>query len=557
MANYFTTKFFALEKIDHLLIEKLHVMWFLFTFLFISACNSSEEKNEQEYHIPEGMQSVYVHPEEKELVYKLAQVKPHPRQVEWQQLEFTAFIHFTVNTFTNKEWGDGTESPAIFNPTALNAEQWVRVCKEAGMRMIILTCKHHDGFALWPSNYTRHSVEYSPWRNGKGDLVKEVSQACQKYGLKFGVYLSPWDRHEPTYGTEDYNQFFVNQLTELLTQYGEVSEVWFDGANGEGPNGKKQEYNWGLYYSTVREQAPGAVIAVVGPDVRWVGNEAGKARNSEWSVIPTVAEGAENGEFDPAFRRMLVNGQDEDLGSRELLQTIGADNFIWFPAEVNTSIRPGWFYHSSEDNQVKSVEKLEEIYYKSVGGNAVFLLNIPPDKRGLIHENDVAVLQALGKKLRESFANDLTANATISASNTKENSSKFQPSNILDDNPGTYWTTDDWVEKATIELELPERMSFNRAVIQEYIPEGQRIEYLILQAWDGQNWKNISEITTIGHKRILKFETVSYQKVRINILASRFAPTLSSFGLFYVADEDTALSNERDSTDSEPDRNAD
>jgi alpha-L-fucosidase len=339
--------------------------------------------------------------ETKQLILKAVSIRPSPQQLGWQKMEFVAFIHFTVNTFTDKEWGDGTESPSIFNPTQLDTQQWVKVCKDAGMKMIILTAKHHDGFCLWPSKYTEHSVKNSPWRNGKGDVVRELADACRESGLKLGLYLSPWDRHEPTYGdTESYNKFYKNQLTELLSNYREVAEVWFDGAKGE--NAKDMEYDWLGFYAIVRELQPNAVI-FNGPDIRWVGNEAGYARESEWSVV-----NRNNKPFD------FINQTQKDLGSLEALGD--GNNLIWYPAETDVSIRPGWFYHASEDDKVKSVEKLLDIYYGSVGRNSVLLLNLPPDRRGLIHENDVKRLQELRKVLDAIFAKNLAIGAQAKAS---------------------------------------------------------------------------------------------------------------------------------------------
>ena len=316
----------------------------------------------------------------------VAEIRPTERQLQWQQLEFYGFIHFGINTFTDREWGLGNESPSLFNPTELDAEQWVRAFKSAGMRGLILTCKHHDGFCLWPSKYTDYSVKSSPWRDGRGDLVKEVSDACRKYGLKFGIYLSPWDRHEPSYGDSDrYNEFYLNQLEELLTNYGEIFAVWLDGACGEGPNGKRQVYDWDAYYDLVRRLQPNAVISVCGPDVRWCGNEAGQTRPEEWSVVPAALQDAErvqekSQKVDDGQFGKEIRSQDLDLGSREAIR--GVKDLVWYPAEVNTSIRPGWFYHESEDDKVKSLAELLDIYFNSVGGNAAFLLNVPPDNGG-------------------------------------------------------------------------------------------------------------------------------------------------------------------------------
>ena len=332
-----------------------------------------------------------------------ARLVPTPQQLAWQQQELTAFLHFGINTFTDREWGDGTEDPNLFNPTELDADQWVRVLKECGFKMVILTAKHHDGFCLWPTKTTKHSVASSAWKNGKGDVVRELRDACDKYDMKFGVYLSPWDRNASCYGDSPaYNKFFVEQLTELLTNYGKVHEVWFDGANGEGPNGKKQEYDWDTFYQTIRKLQPEAVMAIMGDDVRWVGNEKGLGRETEWSatvLTPGVyARSAAN------KKALGISETSSDLGGRDILAK--ANELFWYPSEVDVSIRPGWFYHSREDNQVKSLKHLSDIYFRSVGYNSVLLLNIPPDRRGLIHEADVARLKEFAAYRKSIFAHN-------------------------------------------------------------------------------------------------------------------------------------------------------
>ena len=335
---------------------------------------------------------------------KLTEIIPTPRQFRFQQLEFYAFIHFTVNTFTDKEWGDGTESPDIFDPVMFDAKQWVSAVKSAGMRGLILTCKHHDGFCLWDCKLTDHTVMHSPFGR---DLVLEVSKACKEEGIAFGVYLSPWDRNSPLYGKgKEYDDFFIGQLSELLTAYGEIFSVWFDGACGEGPNGKKQYYDWERYYALIRRLQPNACISVCGPDIRWCGNEAGHTRKAEWSVVPLstrdsekIAEKSQQ-EDNTEFRRR-IDVRDEDLGSRKALAN--ADELIWYPAEVNTSIRPGWFWHESENAKLRPLKELVDIYIRSVGGNATFLLNIPPARNGLIHDNDVQRLAELGEYIKKAL----------------------------------------------------------------------------------------------------------------------------------------------------------
>jgi alpha-L-fucosidase len=468
-----------------------------------------------------------------EIIRKAASVAPSSRQLTWQQQEFIAFAHFGMNTFMDQEWGKGTESPSAFNPTAFDARQWVKVIKDAGMKLLIITAKHHDGFCLWPSKYTDHSVKSSPWKGGKGDIVGEVAQACKEAGLRFGVYLSPWDRHEPTYGDSPvYNEHFRNQLRELLTNYGEISEVWFDGANAEGPNGKRQVYDWPSYYKVIRELAPKAVIAIMGPDVRWVGTESGYGRETEWSVLPNItqnldaiASSSQQYPIDGAFSPKDL--MDEDLGSRQKIKNASA--LVWYPAETDVSIRPGWFYHASQDNLVKSPAKLVDIYYGSVGRNSVLLLNIPPDKRGRITDHDITSLMGMRKILDQTFKTNLARGAAVIASNETPG---HKATTILDQHPADFWTTDDAVEAATLEFQLPKKQTFDRLMLQENISVGQRIESFRLEAWLDNTWKTVTRGTTVGYKRLLRFPTVTAQKVRLVIDSSRTSPALSSFGLY-------------------------
>ncbi len=462
----------------------------------------------------------------KDLIVRAANVRPSPQQLAWQQLEFIGFIHYTVNAFTDKEWGEGTESEAIFNPTQLDVHQWVKTCKDAGMKMVILTAKHHDGFCLWPSKYTEHSIKNSPYKGGKGDIVGELAQACREAGLKLGLYLSPWDRHEPTYGdTAGYNRYYKNQLRELLTNYGPITEVWFDGAKGE--NAKNMEYDWNGYYALVHELQPNAVI-FNGPDIRWVGNERGYARESEWSVVNS------NGSL---FG--IVNCTAKDLGSLDALGK--GERLVWYPAETDVSIRPGWFYHAREDGKVKSVEQLLDIYFSSVGYNSVLLLNLPPDRRGLIHENDVQRLRELRKVLDASFDENLAAGAKATASNVRANDPAFAADKITDGDRDTYWTTDDWTTIATVEFDLGKPRTFNVAELAEPIKTGQRISGFALDAWEGAAWKEFAHGTTVGYKRLLRFNEVTTQKVRLRILDSRVCPTLNSFGLYQAPPIDKIL----------------
>lgn len=466
-----------------------------------------------------------------EIIYKAANVTPTPQQYEWQKLEFIAFVHFGMNTFTDREWGEGNEDPKIFNPTELDAEQWIRTFKEAGMKLAVLTAKHHDGFCLWPSKFTEHSVKKSPWKNGNGDVVREFVDACRKYDLKVGLYLSPWDRNNPDYGdSPKYNQYFLNQLEELLTNYGEITEVWFDGACGEGPNGKKQVYDWQSYYRLIRKLLPDAVIFGMSPDIRWVGTETGYGRDTEWSVIPV--------KVDPIDKKKLTSERssldeiykpgdmtDYDLGSREKLYD--ADILFWYPAETDVSIRPGWFYHTSQDSLVKSVEKLVDIYFNSVGKNGVFLLNVPPDKRGLIHENDLKSLRELKSVIDKTFTKDLSSNAKVIINGSSKPVAK---ESILSD--GKYWIDEIDKTSATLEFIMPEKISFDLVMLQEEIRVGQRVEKFHLEYWDGNIWIKFTEGTTLGYKRLLRIEPVTTNRVRLVIDESRLNPTISNFGLF-------------------------
>jgi len=467
-----------------------------------------------------------------EIIKKAAHVVPSERQMNWQELEFTCFICLGVNTFTDREWGTGKENPEIFNPTQLDARQWCKVAKDAGMKLMLLTCKHHDGFCLWPSKYTDFTVASSPWKNGKGDVVKELAEACRETGLKLGVYLSPWDRNQPTYGTDEYNDFFVNQLTELLTNYGPVAEVWFDGACGEGSNGKKQVYDWDRYYKTIRELQPDAVIAIMGPDVRWVGTETGYGRETEWSVVPTlekeqnrIAENSQQlagaGTFIPAEDRMA-----KDLGSRE--EILKADGLVWYPSEVDVSIRPGWYYHAKEDSLVKSPEKLVDIYYSSLGRNSLLLLNLPPDKRGLIHENDVKSLQGMKEIIHNAFRNNLIGQANI----VGESNSAHPVNNITDGNDKTWWAAKINTPEIKIEFDLGEVKTFNQLLLQENIRNGQRIERFSLQYFHEGKWQEFTSGTTVGYKRLLRFDEVQAQKVRLIIHSSRDCPEICEIGLY-------------------------
>lgn len=505
----------------------------LFTLAIIFIVNNNLYCQNQ----PKNYVAIDSHDTMKEIIRKAANVTPSRRQYNWQRLELTAFVHFGINTFDEVEWGKKEIDISKFNPDKIDVALWVKVFKDAGMKLVILTAKHHDGFCLWPSKFTELNISRTHFQNGKGDIVRDLSNACRKAGLKFGIYLSPWDTHEKSYGTPEYNKHFMNQLTELLTNYGEISEVWFDGANGEGPNGKKQIYDWHAYYELICNLQPNAVTAVMGPDVRWVGTESGYGRQTEWSVLPVsnmdvgkIAANSQQNFLEGAF--IPRNLTEEDLGSRKKIEKISA--LIWYPAEVDVSIRPRWFYHKDDDNLVKSPEKLVDIYYNSVGLNDVLLLNVPPDKRGLITEHDIKCLRGMRYILDHTFDINIAENAAAAASSEKKgNEAKY----ILDNDLNTYWTTNDTLNTASIEINLSKEKSFNRAMLQENILVGQRIEKFHIEWYDGSKWNKFAEATTIGHKRLLRFPTVKTSKVKIVIDQCRINPTLSSFGLYMAPPE--------------------
>lgn len=445
---------------------------------------------------------------QKDAVVPADVVTPSPQQVKWQQMEYYMFIHFGPNTFTDMEWGHGDEDPRVFNPTALDAGQWARIAKQAGMKGIIVTAKHHDGFCLWPSKFSEHTVRESSWKNGNGDVLKELSEACREYGLKMGVYLSPWDRNHPAYGTPEYNGVFVNMLNEVLTGYGEMFEVWFDGANGEGPNGKKQVYDWDLFNGTVYKHQPDAVIfSDVGPGCRWIGNENGTAGETNWSMLNTAG-------FEPGAK----------APERKALNEGEPDGKNWVPGEADVSIRPGWFYSPSTDNKVKSLEQLLDIYYSSVGRNANLLLNVPVNREGLIHPNDSARLMELRHVLDETFNTNLARDAKISGASKK----------LTDNDFDTFWSPGKTVSTASFTAELGEITEFDRLELQEYIPHGQRVSSFSVEIWDEelQDFRELDRQTTIGYKRILRFPAVKTSRVRVNILDSKPGPVLSGFALY-------------------------
>ena len=468
---------------------------------------------------------------------RLIKAVPSERQLTYEKMEFFCFIHFTVNTFTGSEWGDGKEDVSIFNPTELDARKWVKTAKDAGMKGLILTCKHHDGFCLWPSKYTEHSVKNSPYKNGNGDIVREVSEACKEFGLKFGIYLSPWDRNNSSYGKgKEYDDYYVNQLTELLTEYGELYTIWLDGACGEGANGKIQKYDWIRYYKVMRELQPNAVISISGPDVRWCGNEAGEVRESEWSVVakdmtdPSITAELSQHEDNEEFRDRPLDETQSDLGSRERLKN--EKELVWYPAETDVSIRPGWFYHEEEDDKVRSFENLKDIYLKSVGGNTTLLLNIPPMKNGKIHEKDMAILKRLGEFINDTFKNNLLKNALITT--VPEHDCRGNSHDMMRiDDYNTYFMNKEGDNKLLIEIKFDECKKLNYLVLKEAITFSQRVEKFNVYFNDESGNKiKIFEGTTIGYKRIIDLKGTKTDNLTIEIEDSRVAPVMSFVGVY-------------------------
>ena len=446
---------------------------------------------------------------------------PSERQLQWHDLNFYAFVHFTTNTFNDLEWGYGDANPDIFCPDQLDAEQWCKALKAAGMKGVILTAKHHDGFCLWPSAHTDYSVKNSRWRNGQGDVVLEVSKAAKKYGLKFGVYLSPWDRHDLRYGTPDYITYYRAQLRELLTNYGPIFELWEDGANGgDGYYGGSREqrridnrtyYDWKNTNFIIRELQPKACIfSDGGPDVRWCGNESGHVGDTNWCTIHRA-------DFAPGRADAVILHQgDED----------GTD---WVPAEVDVSIRPGWFFHEKENDKVKTPSQLLDIYYNSIGRGANLILNVPANKQGLFGEQDVAALEGFGKEIEAEFSN--CVNKQISkadATNVRGGDKAFEVRKVLDGKKNTYWATDDDVKEAYLTFHFRQPTSVNRVKLQEYIPLGQRVEKYTVETLDKEGkWQKVAQGTTIGYKRLLRFETVEAKAIRVGIVG-KACPTLSN-----------------------------
>jgi len=448
---------------------------------------------------------------------------PTVRQLRWHEMEFYGFLHFTVNTFTDKEWGFGDEDEKVFNPTDFDADQIVAVAREAGMKGLILTAKHHDGFCLWPSKYTEHSVKNSPWKGGKGDVVKEISEACRRQGIRFGAYLSPWDRNHKDYGRPEYIVYYRNQLRELLTNYGELFTVWFDGANGgDGFYGGAREtrridnlvyYDWQNTWQIVRELGPMTVMfSDAGPDFRWVGNESGIAGETCWATL-NVGNGV------PGNVSANLN-QGERPGTH------------WLPAECDVSIRPGWFYHAGEDDKVKTAAQLLDIYYASVGRGACLNLNLPPDRRGRIHDEDIKSLREFRRLLDATFAVDLAKGAKVSASNIRGGGQMFAAENVIDGRRDTYWATDDGVSNAWLVLDLGKSIAFNVVSLREYLPLGQRVEEFALDQWRSGSWQEFYKGTSIGNLRLIRTGFMTTDRIRLRITRSAVCPAITQVGLF-------------------------
>lgn len=486
-------------------------------FIVISCSGDRKEK------LYTGMVEFPVKPTQGVKEAMSARVVPSQRQLEWQKLEMTAFVHFSLNTFTDKEWGSGDDSPELFNPCCLDAGQWVRILKEAGMKMVIITAKHHDGFCLWPTSTTDYSVASSPWKEGKGDVVKELREACTENEMKFGVYLSPWDRNASCYSdSAEYNAFYMQQLSELLTNYGRVDEVWFDGAADQSLGNKSGYYNWSAWYALVRRLQPEAVIAVMGEDIRWIGTESGCGRESEWSVTALAPGGTiESRMINTALG---IDPASVDLGSSELLQQAG--RVFWYPAEADVSIRPGWFWHSSEDSLVKDINALSEIYLNTVGRNAVLLLNVPPDNRGLITDRDKESLLALKSWIDRLYDNDLLNGSRPYGSGA---------SRATDNDNRTSWHPSGHMVATFVPAITA---TFNVAMLQEDISRGQRVEKFCIEARTGEQWDTVASGTTIGYKRLLRFPDTKADEVRLTINSSRARPYISTFALYRITEND-------------------
>ena len=447
---------------------------------------------------------------------------PSARLLAWQNLEMISFLHFTTNTFTDKEWGYGDESPGVFNPTGFDADQIVTTLKQAGFQGMIVTAKHHDGFCLWPSKYTEHSVKNSPWKNGKGDVIRELADACRRHDLRLGIYLSPWDRHHADYGKPAYIEYYKNQLRELMTEYGPIFEFWMDNANGgDGYYGGARDtrridrntyYPWQEIYALIHELQPGAVIwgeSAPGSDVRWIGNESGAAGNPCWVTV------------NPA---QWINHGELNRGSRT--------GSLWMPGETNTSSRPGWFYHASEDSRVKSPARLMQLYFESVGRGTNLLLNVPPNRLGVIDAADIKALREWTALREATFATDLARGARATSAQERGGDARFSAAKVIDGHRDTYWSSDDAVLTPELVLTFPAPVTFNVVRLREYLPLGQRVDAFALDAWTDGRWQEFAAAEAIGAQRVLSTRYITTERVRLRITQAAACPAISEFGLF-------------------------
>jgi alpha-L-fucosidase len=440
---------------------------------------------------------------------------PTPAQLAWHDTEFYLFFHFGPNTFTNLEWGHGTETEDVFNPSDLDCDQWCRIAKQAGARGVVITAKHHDGFCLWPSKYSAHTVRESQWRGGKGDVLRELADACRRHSLKLGFYLSPWDRNHPQYGTPEYNDVYANTLTELLTGYGDLFEIWWDGANGEGPNGKKQVYDFHRFEKIAARLQPNALIfSDIGPSCRWAGNERGLIlTETNWATLDTAG-----------FLRGLGAPPEDTLNQGNY------NGAHWIPAECDVSIRPGWFYHPEEDTKVKSPDQLWDIYLRSVGRGANLILNVPPDHAGRIHAQDSASLVAFGAKVRTAFSHNLALGKPVRfAGSTRE----ILTAVVTDGNRKTFQGFSKKSKTWRLEIDFQTVTTFNTFLIREEIARGQRVSAFKVEIQEGERWREIARSTTIGARKILTFPELNAQRLRVTILAAKAAPLLSELEVYH------------------------
>lgn len=447
----------------------------------------------------------------KSYIEKANAVVPSEQQIEFMDTEFIAFVHYGMNTFSNAEWGSGREPEKYFNPADFSAKQWVKAIKSASMKGLILTCKFSDGFCLWPSAYTEHSVKNSPWLDGEGDVVKEVSIECRNEGIKFGIYLSPYDMHEKTFGTDAYNDYFVNQLTELCTNYGDIFCVWF-----ERDESGKQKYDWERYYKTIRKLQPDAMICNCGPDIRWCGNHSGIGRQSEWSVVPKEL-------INDAPASKLV---EPDLGSRKKIRK--ADELVWFPAIMDMKMRPGWFFHDHETPNLEVLSKAIMSYFKSVGNNGTFILNVSPSHSGRIDKKDLEQLVTLGAQLELEFKEDFTEGAEFTSNNCSDelHSAKFINSGK------SYFKTAKNARKTEIIVNMGEVRSIDKIVLAENIRTGQQVEKFSLYYFFNKRWRKIYKGTTIGRKKICIISPMEAKRIKLVIEKTRDFATISEFRVY-------------------------